>query len=159
MGFLFLFIVDPLIKFGSHPYAALALHLARHFAQSESFPLRLPSVLGCRTLSPGRPRLAALVPLAGKLRLVTSRSRDGLVVIPKALAVACWSVVATPFAILPPPHFGFCPLAPYCPLRWHLTALPPPWLAPCCYSPAGTLLRLIGWHPTARWAFSPLYPL
>jgi len=38
----------------------------------------------------------------GKLWLVTSRSRLGLVVVPQALAMACLSVVARPFAILPP---------------------------------------------------------
>ena len=86
----------------------------------------------------------------GKPRRVTSRSRPGLVVIPKALAMVCLSVVASPFAILPPPPPG-C-------VRWHRTAplagalllkLPPGWhptalhlLAPYCYSLAGTL-RLI----------------
>jgi len=95
----------------------------------------------------------------GMLRLVTSGSRLGLVVVPKALAMACWSLVASPFAILSPPASQFCPPAPYCPLSLHLTALPPPWPAPYCYSPAGTLLLLMGWHPTAQWLRSPHYPL
>jgi len=94
----------------------------------------------------------------GKPRFVTSRSCLGLVVVPKALAMACLSVVASPFAILPPPPSRFCLLAPYSPLSWHLTASPPLWLAPYCYSPAGTLLLLTGWRPTARWPRSPLYP-
>jgi len=93
----------------------------------------------------------------GKPRLVTSLSRPGLVVVPKALAMARLSVVTSPFAILPPPPTRFRPLAPYCPLNWHLTAyLPSGWhptathpLAPYCYPPAGTLLLLTGWHPTA----------
>ena len=95
----------------------------------------------------------------GKRRLVRSRSRLGLVVVPKAIAMAHLSVVASPFAILPPAPSRFSPLAPYCPLSWHLTALPPPWLARYCYSPAGTLLLLTGWHPNAWWLRSPLYPL
>jgi len=53
------------------------------------------------------------------------------------------SVVASPFAILPSPPSRFCPLAPYCTFSWHLTAKTPPWLAPYCYSPAGTLLLLL----------------
>jgi len=60
----------------------------------------------------------------GKPRLVTSRSRLGFVVVPKALAMARLSVVASLFAILPSPTSRFCPLAllvlqqlaPYCPL-------------------------------------------
>jgi len=66
--------------------------------------------------------------------------------------MARWSVVASPFAILPLPPSRFRPLAPYCPLSWHLTAknsssgwhptAPPPL--------AGTLLLLTGWHPTAH---------
>ena len=69
-------------------------------------------------------------------------------------------------AILPPPPSRFRPLAPYCPLSWHLTAknsspgwhptAPPLQLAP--YSsppPAGTLLLLTGWHPTATHRLAP----
>jgi len=68
------------------------------------------------------------------------------------------SVVASLFAILPLPPSWFRPLAPYCPLSWLLTANPPHLLAPYCSSPAGTLLLLPGWHPTAhhRWLASPL---
>jgi len=40
----------------------------------------------------------------GKPRLVTSRSRPGFVVVSKALAMACLSVVASPLAILPLPR-------------------------------------------------------
>ena len=58
----------------------------------------------------------------GKPRLVTSRSRLSLVVVPKAPAMASLSVVASLFAILPSPTSRFCPLAllllqqlvPYC---------------------------------------------
>jgi len=66
--------------------------------------------------------------------------------------------VASLLAILPPSTSRFCPLAPYCPISWHLTANPPPQLAPYCSPPAGTLLLLTGWHPTAhrRWLASPL---
>jgi len=60
------------------------------------------------------------------------------------------SVVASPLAILPPPPSRFSTLAPYCPISWHLTANPPHRLAPYCSSPAGTLLLLSGWHPTAH---------
>jgi len=68
------------------------------------------------------------------------------------------SVVPSPLAILPPSPSQFRPLAPYCPISWHLTANPPHRLAPYCSSPAGTLLLLTGWHPTAlhRWLTSPL---
>jgi len=76
----------------------------------------------------------------------------------KALAMALLSVVASPLAILPLPHSRFRPLAPDYPISWHLTANPPSPLAPCCSPPAGTLLLLTGWHPTAhrRWLPSPL---
>ena len=73
--------------------------------------------------------------------------------------MAHWSVVASLFVILPPPLCQFCSLAPYCHLSWHLTALPPPWLAPYCYLPADTLLLLTGWHPTSRWLRSCHHPL
>jgi len=76
----------------------------------------------------------------GKPQLVTSWSCRGLVVVPKAIAMAHLSAVASPFAILPPRPSRFCPLARYFPLSSDLSASPPPWLAPYCYSPAGTLL-------------------
>ena len=104
------------------------------------------------------PGLLGLYLRCGKPGLVTSRSRPGLVVVPKALAMASLSVVASPLAILPLPPSRFSPLTPYCLLSWHLTANPPHRLAPYCSSPAGTLLLLSGWHPTAprRWLASPL---
>jgi len=83
----------------------------------------------------------------------------GLVLIPKALAMARLSAVASLFAILPLSSSLFCPLAPYCyhPLPgWHPTAHHR--LAPHCHSLAGTPLPLSSWHPTAyrRWLASPL---
>ena len=64
--------------------------------------------------------------------------------------------------ILPPPTSRFRPLAPYCPLSWHLTAKnsSPGWHPTAPFPPAGSLLlpslRLApycslpsGWHPTA----------
>jgi len=76
----------------------------------------------------------------------------GLAVAPKALAMARWSVVASPLAILPLPPSRFRPLAPYCPLSWHLTAKTPPPAGTLPLPPplAGTLLLLTGWHPTAH---------
>ena len=73
------------------------------------------------------------------------------VVVPKALTMACLSVVASPFAILPPSLSRFCPLVPYyyIPLPgWHPTAHHR--LAPYCSLLAGI--------PSARWFRSPLYP-
>ena len=72
----------------------------------------------------------------------------GFAVAPKALAMAHWSAVASPLVILPLPPSRFRPLAPYCPLSWHLTAKNPP--------PAGTrLLPPSGWHPTATHRLAP----
>ena len=93
----------------------------------------------------------------------------GFAVAPKAIAMARESVVASPLAILPLPPSRFRPLAPYCPLSWHLTAKnsAPGWhptaprlgLAPYCYSPAGTLLLIIvGWHPLCLVAPLAFYP-
>ena len=79
--------------------------------------------------------------------MVTLQSRPGLVDVPKALAMACLLVVASPLAILPLPCSRFCPLAPYCPISWHLTAKSSP--------PAGTLLLPTGWHPTATQRLAP----
>jgi len=50
----------------------------------------------------------------GKLRFVTSQSRPGLAVVPKALALARLSAAASLLAILPPSSSWFCPLARYC---------------------------------------------
>jgi len=63
--------------------------------------------------------------------------------------------VASPFAILPPPPSPFRPLAPYCPISWHLTASNPSRLAPYCSPPAGTLLLITSWHPTANHRLAP----
>ena len=93
----------------------------------------------------------------------------GLAVAPKALAMARWSVVPSPLAILPLPPSWFRPLAPYCLLSWHLTAknpspgwhptAPPLWLAPYCYSLAGTLLlTFLAGILSARWLRSPFSP-
>jgi len=89
---------------------------------------------------------------------VTSRSRPGLVVVRKALAMARLSVVASPFVILPLHPSRFRPLAPHCPISWPLTANLPHRLAPSWSPPAGTLLLLTGWHPTShhRWMAPPL---
>jgi len=62
--------------------------------------------------------------------------------------MACLSVVASPLTILPPSTSRFRPLAPYCPICWHLTAKPPP-------PQAGTLLLSTGWHPTATHELAP----
>jgi len=75
----------------------------------------------------------------------------GFVVIPKALAMARLSVVASPFAILPPSASLFCPLVPYYhnpPPGWHGTAHHR--LAPYCSPLAGI--------PSAWWLRSPPYP-
>jgi len=66
--------------------------------------------------------------------------------------MARWSVVASPLAILPLPPSRFCPLAPYCPLSWHLTAKnsSPGWHPTAPPPVAGTLLLLTGWHLTAH---------
>ena len=147
------------MKFGSPPYPALALHLAQHFARSESFSLRSRSASRCRTLGRSRPRLAGLVPLMGKASVSNITVPLGFVVVPKALAMARLSAAAGLLAILPLSSSRFCPLALYCyhpPLGWHPTARHR--LAPYCYSPAGSLLLLTGWHPTAhrRWLASAL---
>jgi len=144
------------LKFGSPPYPALALHLAHHFALSESFSLRSRSASRCRTLGRSRPRLAGLVPLMGKGSVSNITVSLGFVVVPKALAMARLSGAASLFAILPLSFSRFCPLAPYCyhPLPgWHPTAYSR--LGPYCFSPAGTLLLIVvGWHPLC-----PLAPL
>jgi len=71
----------------------------------------------------------------------------GFAVVPKALAIARYSVVASLLAILPLPPSRFHQLAPYCPLSWPLTAKTPP--------PAGTLLLPSGWQPTATHRLAP----
>ena len=93
----------------------------------------------------------------------------GFVVVPKALAMARLSAAASLLAILPLSSSRFCPLAPYC---YHplpagtlllITGFDPTAthrLAPYCHSPAGTLLLIIvGWHPlcpVAPLAYPPL---
>jgi len=76
-----------------------------------------------------------------------------LVVVPKALAMARLSVVASPFAIFAPSASLFCPLVPYYhnpPPGWHRTAHHR--LAPRAYcSPLAGI-------PSARWLRSPPYP-
>jgi len=148
------------MKSGSPPYPAPALHLAYHFAQSESFSLRSWLASRCRTLGRSRPRLAGLVPLMGKALVSNITVSLGLVVIPKALAMPCLSAAASLFAILLLSSSRFCPLAPYCyhPLPgWHPTATHR--LASYCYSPAGTLLLIIiGWHPLCPVAPLAIYP-
>ena len=58
--------------------------------------------------------LLGLYPWWGKLRLVTTWSRPGFVVVPKALAMARLSAAASLLAIVPPSSSWFGPLAPYC---------------------------------------------
>jgi len=163
------------MEFGSPPYPALPLHLASDFAWSESFALRSRSALRCRTLSQSRPQLVRLVPLMGKHSVSNITFPLTFVVGPKALTMARLSVVASLLLILPLPPCRFCPLAPYYPFSWHLTAknyspagtlllsvgchpTATHWLAPYCSPSAATLLLLPGWHPTAhrRWLASPL---
>ena len=113
----------------------------------ESFSLRPRSALQCWTLCQSRPRLAELVPLVGKVSVSNITVQLGFVVVPKALATARLSAVASRLAILPPSISRFCPLAPCCPVSWHLTA--------AFLSLAGTLLLAVGWHPTARRRLAP----
>ena len=84
----------------------------------------------------------------------------GFVVFPKALAMARLSAAASLLAILPLSPSRFCPLALYCyhPLPgWHPTGHH--WLAPYCYSPAGTLLVIVvAWHPLCLVAPLAVYP-
>ena len=110
----------------------------------------------CRTLGRSRPRLAGLVPLMGKASVSHITVPVGFVVVPKALAMARLLAAASLLAILPPSSSRFCPPAPYCyhPLPGrHPTAHH--WLAPYCYSPAGTILLLTGWHHTATHRLTP----
>jgi len=75
----------------------------------------------------------------------------GFVVVPKAVAMARLSFLASPFAILPPSLSRFFPLVPYYYFPfpgWHRTAHYR--LAPYCSSLAGI--------PSNRWLHSPLYP-
>ena len=85
----------------------------------------------------------------GKPWLVTSRSPPGLVVLPKAPRMARLSVVASLRAIFPSPPSRF--------VHWHHSASLPGTLL--LTPPAGTLLLLTSYHPTAQWLPSPLYPL
>jgi len=103
---------------------------------------------------------AGLVPLMGKDSVSNIRVPLGFAVIPKALARARLSVVASALAILPLPRARFRALALYCTISWHLTANLPPRLAPYCSPPAGTLLLLTRWHPTAHHpGWHPLCPV
>ena len=131
------------MKFGLPLYSARPLHIAGDFVRSESLSLRSPSALGCRTLGRSRPWLAGLVPLMGSSSLCNITVPLAFVVGQNGLAMAGLSVVASPLAILPLPPSLFSPLALYCLFSWHLTASNPLRLAPYCYSPAGTLLRLL----------------
>ena len=101
---------------------------------------------------------AGLVPLMGKASVSNITVPLAFAVIPKALAMARLLVVASPFGILPLPPSRVRPLAPYCPISWHLTASNSPWLAPYCSSPATTLLIITAWYlnATGRWLASPL---
>jgi len=101
---------------------------------------------------------AGLVSLMGKYSVSNITVPLSFAIVPKALAMPRYSVVATPFTILPPPPSLFRPLAPYCPMSWHLSPSNPPQLTPYCPLPAGTLLLISDWHPTAtrRWLASPL---
>jgi len=69
-----------------------------HRRQASSFVHR--QHYGFWTLTRSRPQLAGNLCWAKPLA-VTSRSRLVLVVVPTALATACWSIVATLLAILP----------------------------------------------------------
>jgi len=94
----------------------------------------------------------------GKASVSNITVSHGLVVVPKASAMACLSAAASLLAILPLSTSWFCPLAPYFDLPfpgWHPTAHH--WLAPYSSSPAGILLLLVGCHLTAhrRWLASP----
>jgi len=113
-------------KFGSPPYPAHALHLAQHFAWSESFALPSWSGLRCRTLGRSRPQLAGLVTQLGKALDSNITVPLGLVVPPKALAMARFWLVASPLKILASCLSQFRPLLPY------------------YYNP------LPGWHPTGH---------
>jgi len=105
---------------------------------------------GVRTLNWSRPQLAGLVPLRGKASVSNISVSLGFVV-PRTLAMASLSVVASPFAILPPPPSRFCSLVLYyyTPLLgWHPTA--PYRLTPYCCSLVGI--------PSVRWLRSRFYP-
>jgi len=149
------------MKFGSPPYHTFALHLALYFARSESFWLHSRSALQCQTLSRTRTRLARLVPQMGKASDSNIWVSPSVVVIPKALAVASQFVVACWFVMLPLSSFQFCLLAPYCSVPLLCRHSPAPqWLAPYCYTSAGTLLLIVvGWHPLCPVAPLAFYPL
>jgi len=83
----------------------------------------------------------------------------GLLVVPKAVAIARLSAAASLFTILLLSSSRFCRVGPYCyhPLPgWHPSAHRR--LPPYCSSSAAPLLLLTGWHRTAplRWLASPL---
>jgi len=101
------------MKFGSLPYPAHVLHLAWHFARTESFSLGSVLALWCRTHGQSRPRLAGLVPLVGKALVSNISVPLGFVVVPNALVMAYLSAVASLLMILPSPTSQFHPLALY----------------------------------------------
>ena len=84
--------------------------------------------------------------MIGKASISNITVSLGLAVAPKALAMARWSVVASPLEILSLPPSRFRPLSPYCPLSWHLTAKnsSPGWHPTAPPPLAGTLLLLTG---------------
>ena len=72
----------------------------------------------------------------------------GFVVVPKALAMARWSAVASSFVILPSLPL---PVPSTCTVQ----LLSSPWLAPYCSSLASPILLPVDWRPTAtRWLAS-----
>jgi len=86
----------------------------------------------------------------GKVTVSNITGSLSFVVVRIALAMARFSVLASPLAILPPPLPGLSP----CTVLLDSS----PWLACDCCLSAGTLLLLTGWHPTShrRWLASAL---
>jgi len=142
-----MFIVDSLRKVGSPPYPGLALHLAYHFAQSESSSLGSLSALQYRNLGRSRPRLAGLVPLVGKTSVSNMKVSSQSGRLPKSPCygpfVGCGSPVGDPSSSTVP-------------VLSASTVLPPSLEPYCLTSPlASTLLLLTGWHPSAAHRLAP----